>query len=236
MRGPSHAAFGSLQYLCGNVPAIDLMQVASNEGGSFELKQDIALLFAASGDLRNIVKTLVGLPQAYAGSYSIVINDKNFTVAARNAMLLLIALYFEPEIAAPLMLHLWYSAMLPDEMTKALQEVVLPCIVDVCMKIQHKPAQSLQAKTFSFGQSSVRLVFKVCEWFELRNMFVIPKGLTAHNARMARQAVTFARQDHIDRALLKMPPGRRAGAIKFRTEGILLPFGACSAKFSNPNP
>lgn len=236
MYGPSVASFGSLQYFWGNVPALDLMQVASNEGESSILHENITMLFAASGDLRNVVKTVNGMPGTYSGDCSIVINDKNFAIAARNAMLLLTALHFEPAVASPIMLHLWYSAMLPKEMITALQEVVLPCISDVCEKIKNKPEHSFQAKTFRFGQSSVRLTFKKYEWFALGRMFLVPEGLTESQAQTIRHEVILARKDHIDRALLHMPPGRRAGMMKFREGGVLLPFGASCTAFSVPNP
>jgi hypothetical protein len=179
------------------------MQAACNEGESSILQQNVALLFAASGDMRNVVKTAVGMPEAYSAQCSIVINDKNFVIAARNAMLLLTALHFEPATAAPIMLHLWYSAMLPEEMIAALQEVVLPCVVDVYEKIMNKSEESFHAKTFKFGDSSVRLIFKKYEWFELGRMFLVPEGFTASQAQIVRRKVTLARKDHVDRAIFQ---------------------------------
>lgn len=236
MGGPPLASFGSLQYLWGNIPALDLLKVAENEGDEVILQQDMSLLFAASGDLRNVVKTVVGLPKNYVGRCHIVINDRSTTVFARNALLLLVALQFEPEVATPIMLHLWYSAMLPQAMVEALQKGILPCIQDVCDKIQKKPENVMQAKTFLHGNSSVRLVLKKLEWTVLVRMLVPSKELTAPIAQTIRQAITLARVDHIDRSLYRMPPGRRARAIHFRRYGVLLPFGASRKDFAVPNP
>jgi hypothetical protein len=77
MGGPPLASFGSLQYLWGNIPALDLLKVAENEGDEAILQNDVSLLFAASGDLRNIIKTVVGLPEDYAGNCKAVINDRD---------------------------------------------------------------------------------------------------------------------------------------------------------------
>jgi hypothetical protein len=43
------------------------MQIASNEGERSILQQDITLIFAASGDLRNVVKTVNGMPGILEG-------------------------------------------------------------------------------------------------------------------------------------------------------------------------
>jgi hypothetical protein len=236
MGGPPLAQFGAPQYLWGNMPAIDLLKVTENEGDESVLRQDISLLFAASGDLRNVVKTIVSLPENYTESCKTVINDMNTTIVTRNALLLLTALQFEPEVATPIMLHLWYSAMLPRRMVEALQEGILPCIQGVCDKIEIRPDNSIQAKTFVNDKGSVRLILKKTEWNALAKMLAPSKELTAPAAQAIRRRVTQARVDYIDRSLCKMPPGRRAGAIDFRQNGILLPFGASRKEFSVPNP
>lgn len=236
MTGPPLAQFGSPQYLWGNIPAIDLLNVTENEGIKVILQQDVSLLFAASGDLRNVVKTITGLPENYPGNCKTVINDRNTTVVLRNALILLVALQFEPETATPIMLHLWYSAMLPRGIVEALQKGILPCIRDVCNKTKTKPDNSLQAKTFVHGKGSIRLVLKKSEWFAFAKMLEPNEELTAPMAQTIRRKITQARIDHIDRSLCKMPPGRRAGASDYRQHGILLPFGASRKEFIVPNP
>lgn len=236
MAGPPLAMFGSLQYFWGNIPALDLLKVKDNEGEEAIMQRDVALLFAASGDLRNVIKTIIGLPESYAGNCTVVVNDLNTAIVARNAMLLLTALHFEPEVAAPIMLHLWYSAMLPQAILQALQDGILPYIHDVCNKIKDKPTDSMQAKTFEIGGSSVRLMLKKREWVGLATMFKVPEGLRAPEAQSIRRSVTMTRVDHIDRHIYKMSPGRRAGAIDFRQHGVLLPFGASRKDFAMPNP
>lgn len=139
------------EYLWGNVPALDLLNVKDNEGAKDVITQDLSLLFAASGDIRNVVKSIVGIPEEYQGQCTVVINDINFSIVARNAIMLLTTLQFQPEVAAPMIIHLWYSVLLPASMLQALQDSILPYIEDVCTKIKGKAGDSLQAKTFSSG-------------------------------------------------------------------------------------
>ncbi|KDQ26755.1 hypothetical protein PLEOSDRAFT_168906 [Pleurotus ostreatus PC15] len=74
-------------YLWGNVPAIDCLNIARNEQGAAKT-MDFDLCFAASGDIRNMVQTVNGLPVDYAGKCSIVLNDKNPIIVARNMLIL----------------------------------------------------------------------------------------------------------------------------------------------------
>jgi hypothetical protein len=91
------------QYLWGNTPALDILKLEGNEGESTE--RNFNLLFAASGDLRNMIETIVSLPNEYKGTIRVVINDVNFNVVAMNIILLMGALHFEPEEAAATILH-----------------------------------------------------------------------------------------------------------------------------------
>ncbi|QPC76664.1 hypothetical protein HYE68_007416 [Fusarium pseudograminearum] len=67
--------FGGKKYLWGNVPALDVLQLGSNEGDNYQ--GQLNLLFAASGDLRNVVKTVVELPSTYDQTINIVMNDRD---------------------------------------------------------------------------------------------------------------------------------------------------------------
>ncbi len=42
------------------MPALDILNITSNEGEADILERDINLLFAATGDPRNVIKTIVG--------------------------------------------------------------------------------------------------------------------------------------------------------------------------------
>jgi hypothetical protein len=145
------AMFGKKKYLWGNMPALNILQLQHNETETYATSHDFNLLFAASGDLRNVIKTIVGLPEGYKGQCAAVLNDMVFNIVARNVIMLLIALHFEPEIAVPMIIHLWYSALLPFCMMQAIQSSILPMIECVCQKIKDKPNSALHAKTFETG-------------------------------------------------------------------------------------
>ncbi|KAF1977218.1 hypothetical protein BU23DRAFT_596674 [Bimuria novae-zelandiae CBS 107.79] len=82
-------------------------QAAHNGGTDRIVNQVLNLLFAASGDIGNIVKTVRRLPKEYQGNCTMVCNDNDFQVNGRNVILLMTVLHFEPEVSTPIMIHLW---------------------------------------------------------------------------------------------------------------------------------
>jgi hypothetical protein len=63
-----------------------------------------------------------------------------------------------------MMLHIWYSALIPVQMLLSLQEKLLPLIEDVCSKIgdEGPEAMWLQAKTWRIGNRSIAVGFLQC--------------------------------------------------------------------------
>lgn len=235
--GETFATFGALKYLWGNMPALDIMGSPS-EADEINSKQDLALFFAASGDLRNVIKTLASIPDTHDGNVWVVVNDREFIVVARNIMMLLTAFLFDFKVAVPMIIHLWYSAALPHTMIDALHANVLPLIQDVCTKIEDKPDGSIQENVFGFDGNKLRVTLTKKEWLSLADYFKVPDSVTLEKSHEIRCRVTMApeRIDHRDRAMLHWPRALRAVDLRFRQEGILLPFGCSVAAFDTPNP
>jgi hypothetical protein len=236
--GPPLAMFGTKKYLWGNMPALDILQLRDNESETGAMNHNFNLLFAASGDLRNTVKTIVGLPDGYKGGCVAVLNDKEFIIVARNAIMLFIALQYEPGTAVPMIIHMWYSALLPSPMMQAIQSDILPMIEQVCDKIKDKPNGVAQAKTFDIDGRKLRIVLKKEDWIRLAKFCQVPGGLNAKDAQQIRRRIMLApeRVDYRDRAMLHLPKGVRQGEMHFRDTGILLPYGCSTKDFTIPNP
>ncbi|KAJ1324714.1 DUF4470 domain-containing protein [Microdochium nivale] len=229
--------FGGKKYLWGNMPAIDILKLADNEGVSY--KESLSLLFAASGDLRNVLKTVVELPAAYTGKLKVTINDLDLDVTARNAIMLLIAFVVDdPEEAVDCIIHTWYSCLIRTAHNDILQQRIRPLIQEVCDKIRDKNPDSMQAKTWKFGKHSLRLMLKQSAWSRVLSYTDPPTGINAEKAVQIRQAVTIAasRIDYRDRHFLFFSPSHRIAKYRFRKDGLLLPFGTPRGEFVVPNP
>ncbi|KAJ7846287.1 hypothetical protein B0H13DRAFT_2093653 [Mycena leptocephala] len=101
----------------GDLPAMDCLQLSSNEGSNdLEPLPDLKLCFAASGDLRNLIRTINSLPSDYTGYCDVLLNDTNPILANRNLIILFVLLSSGPSLeeAAEFSTHLMYSAALPE--------------------------------------------------------------------------------------------------------------------------
>ncbi|KAL7939876.1 glycosyl hydrolase family 76 domain-containing protein [Trichoderma chlorosporum] len=229
--------FSGNKCLWGNIPAIDVLQLGSNEGNDYE--KQLNLLFAASGDLRNVIKTIAQVPVSYNKPIGVTINDNDFDVVARNAIILLTALVAENmDEAIDCIIHVWYSALIRKSDLDLLQQRVLPLVKSICEKTEGKDPSSLLGKTWKFGQRSLRLVLPKSSWDRLLAYMIVPEGLTAERASRIRMDVTLAeaRKDFLDLHLCFQSPCRRIAKHRFRQDGLLLPFGAPRHEFQEPNP
>ncbi|KAN0076101.1 protein of unknown function (DUF4470) domain containing protein [Elaphomyces granulatus] len=242
-----HNKFGGDKYLWGNTPALDILKLEQNEG--FAYQEDLALLFAASGDLRHVIKTIGSLPEGMTQQISVAINDREFDVVARNNILLLLALATQVNTetketttsldTAEALLHLWYSASIPSGVLSWLEDTAKPLIVDVCKRIANKRPGSILGKTWTFSAGrTLRLVLKQKDWLRLRD-FLEPGDMTTEGAARIRTAVTLAdeRADYRDRWYFKdASPFMRIAKQRFQEDGLLLPFGHPRVEFDRPNP
>jgi hypothetical protein len=252
-------SFGGKKFLWGNVPALDVLRLDSNEGEQYQGQlsllfagiympinavpqpnTDIERHFTASGDLRNLVKTVAQVPSSYDQPINIVMNDRDLDIVARNTIILLLALTSEGQDGTiDCMIHIWYSAFIRKSDLDSVNQKVRPLIEDVCRKIKDKPAKSMLGKTWKFGQQhSLRLVLEKSSWERLLSFMEVPEGLTTERANEIRTTVTTAesRVDYRDRSYLFMPPSHRIARYRFRQDGLLLPFGSCRSEFQQPNP
>ncbi|KAI1305140.1 hypothetical protein F5Y03DRAFT_406688 [Xylaria venustula] len=218
---PDQAMFGVIKYLWGNVPAFDVIQLGQNE--SIDFQEAINLLFAES----------------YRSPLHIVINDHDIDVVARNLIFLLIMFVEEdPNTAADAMLHVWYSALVTESCYSLLQKKLKPIVEEVCSKIAGKDGRIFIGKTWVFGSNSLRLILTQESWMKLPLYFDVPRGMTKEKAHSVRQAVVNApsRVDYVDRAILIKSPAMGLGMMKYRNDGVLIPFGQACDAFVIPNP
>lgn len=196
-------------------------------------------IYAASGDIRNVLETVRCLPQTYAKTISVHINDKDFDIVARN-LIITLAAFVAPDDAQAVdcMLHLWYSAMITRAHAEFLWARLRPLISDVVSKIERKKPDAVLGKSWIFSAGTCRAELTKSQWDLLLSYFEVPAALSTERARQIRTAVTLApeRQDHRDRHLCAQKPANRACLWRFREDGILLPFSSSREPFVVPNP
>ncbi|KAF9773218.1 hypothetical protein IL306_009010 [Fusarium sp. DS 682] len=189
--------------------------------------------------MHNVVKTITELPPGYDKSIDITMNDRDFDIVARNAIMLLIALTANNlDEAVDCIIHVWYSSFIRKSDLDILEQRVRPLIQTICDKTKEKPAGQVLGKTWTFGNRSLRLVLCKSAWDRLLAFLEIPNDLTTQQASDLRKAVTLAesRIDYRDHHNLLIAPAHRVAKQRFREDGILQPFGAGRTEFTIPNP
>lgn len=194
--------------------------------------------FSASGDLRNVTKSVTGLPPTFRSKCDVFMNDQDLDVVARNAILLLTALCFDPEPAAEIMVHIWYSALIPQPLLVRLHKKLLPLLHGVRSEVHAEPSNSLFSKTWTFSTRTLRLILQRDQWVRLPSYLDIPEGLSASKAQQIRMATTMApeREDYREQEQYAQLPEWRVSKMDFRRSGVLLPFGSSKKLFDTPNP
>lgn len=227
-------SFGHLRFLYGNVAAYDVLSLAHNEGITHS--KDLNLCFAATGDLRNIIKSIIGIPDDYNGTCLCIVNDKDQLVVARNVVMLLTSLIFPPIIAAELILHIWYSARLTPKMLQDVKDRVRPLIAEVVKKIEQKKNDVLLSKTWTFGTRVLSLRLYKQQWSSILRLFDGEQPVSKSEEERKYVMLNETRVDYRERRLFMLSPSRRACSFKMRETGMLLPFGSCLDGYNCSNP
>lgn len=181
----------------------------------------------ASGDLRNVLRSLNGLPSDYSGHLNLLINDFNPVIFCRNVVLLLILGNVSDEnLAADIALHFWYSAFIPLEhrfQTSGVLGLFLQRMRENQFPIPLGPRSTLST-TLSRELAEYFLHFISCSFSigDIQNEY-------------DRVRTAPSRRDYRDRMYASLRPSHRVAFQQFRRFGIVLPFGAFNAHFNCPN-
>ncbi|KAI0877726.1 hypothetical protein GGS24DRAFT_510589 [Hypoxylon argillaceum] len=146
--------------LFGCYPAIDVLQLARNEG--VERTEPIDILFTEPDDLRDVIKTILDLPNNMTAPINVFITDDNAAKTTRNLLLLLMALSSRnPRITAECAVHFWYSRFIPKWCKPAIQELLGSFIAD-CEPKDQEEKNTLKLigmkRRWDFGSASLDVV------------------------------------------------------------------------------
>ena len=190
----------------------------------------------ASGDLCNLIESVIALPEGFDKTCLCVLNDQDPAVVSRNIVMLLITVLLPPPIATESVLHVWYSARLTADMVQSLQRCIKPLIADIVRKIADRTSGVLYSKPWTFDKGTVSARLYKEQWSFM--LALLEKDHNVDTTEKSRKEVMLnhTRLDHRERSLVPLSPSRRVCAARMRQEGILLPFGSCLASFSFPNP
>ncbi|THH20849.1 hypothetical protein EW146_g601 [Bondarzewia mesenterica] len=239
-------------FLWGNTPAIDCLRLSNNEGMSESVQKKFRICFAgeswildawrinidkmrasASGSIRNIVKTVNGLPERYAGRLTIVLNDRDPIVTFRNALFLIVLANAgrdpdSQESAAEFVLHLLYSVALTEDQNACLTRYIFGLFAD---ESWDRPGDT----HLSVADGRIHLNFTAAHAKPFLDMVFSGYDWKTAKRGMSKVMLAPERVDYRDRYYASLKPGHRTSAARYRESGILLPFGIPKEHFNQPN-
>ncbi|KAG8905178.1 hypothetical protein FRC01_008440, partial [Tulasnella sp. 417] len=238
-------------YFWGNIPARDMLNTPINEGDSIK-NLDLNLCFAgtaflqlhdaprltfsgrlASGDPRNVIKTLNGLPLDYSGRCTLVVNDYHPQVAIRN--LVILGMLLDPsgppiELAAEAVLHTLYSTSLTSS-----QYGMVEKWMELVGKFGQRRSQPFNGK-LEFNSDAA-----LAWWYpeQVASLLHLIKAASYSKvqgeADRRRVMISPQRLDYRETYFIKLRPRHRIAYSHWLDTGILLPFGQPVDSFDKPN-
>ncbi|KAM5372074.1 hypothetical protein ACJZ2D_007724 [Fusarium nematophilum] len=221
--------------------AIDVLYLEKNEGKDFDGIIDI--LLAGGSSLRHLLKTIGDLPDEANPHLRFALNEKSMRATAGLvlSLILLTETSCEPEVNAEAVVHLWYSAKLPANIMDHIQKVAVQSILACATDVARLAAKGSVPKHDSFpiaitrGNLVLTIELSVAQWETLVRWVQVSENITEEDAQVIR-VLDRKYCEPLETILRRMTPARAAGLLKWRTDGILLPYGVPRDEFTVLNP
>ena len=239
------------RYFWGNVGAMDCLQWASHEGAD-ATDRDISLFFAgrqrflqasrhdstaisiASGDLRNVIKTVNGLPKDFQRTCKVFVNDFTDYISVRNLLFLCMLCDADgpsPEETAEGVLHLWYSSSITKSQSEFLSQWIDRLVPG--LKVPNK--DRISGSIDLHGPSTLRF-----DWPRSAAQLMVDLARASYSLASARESMRKVqaaptRKDYRERRIASLRPRHRASVQHWLRTGVLLPFGESTERFECPN-
>ena len=189
------------------------------------------------------------IPESFDGDVEMTVNDWEFDVVARNAVMLLFLFASLNDTSfdqasygsvAEALVHIWYSAFISGSLIASLKHRVGSLLHDSRTHTTETAHAGMIRKIWTFPRSKVlAITLPKDKWPLVIEYLEVPDGLTEQSAKEIRASVVMSqeRADYRDRWFFKdATPSMRLAKQKFRSDGLLLPFGHPRIDFNVPNP
>ncbi|CAG8831047.1 30638_t:CDS:2, partial [Gigaspora margarita] len=209
-----------VEYLWSNMPAIDILKLSLNElkDNKSTYKNSINLLFAASGDLNDVIATVNGISLDFNQEINIFINDFAKRVTIRNFVILYLLTKLGKN-AIDAVIHIWYSSALTNEQWHKTTDLLANILYD-----KFDP-HTKKDYLFDFDKLKIYTHFKPQTWKCLFEMVLCPIDLQTAIDMHTKIMLDPTRKDYLHQHMQGLTPGERICYDYFCRNGILLPYG-----------
>ncbi|KAI5457761.1 hypothetical protein BGZ63DRAFT_433269 [Mariannaea sp. PMI_226] len=222
-------------------PATDVLNLAKNEGEHFSGELNVLLL----GDtaLRHLIYTVTNIPETAMPTISVTINETDTCHLARTifTLFLLTNSSGDPVANAEAAVHLWYSAKLPNALLSHMEVVAASPILTAMDDVQSLVDQGRLSDIDPFpiilsrGSVSMMIDIDIHQWHEYIQ-YLRPSNIKKEAADICRLVDNKKNAPTLGAQTLRMSPSRVAGFLRWRADGLLLPYGHPRDEFDTYNP
>ena len=190
---------------------------------------------AESGDLSDIVHTILSVPDGYEGEVTLHLNHASPNVAFCN-LLSLLAMGTLGELSCNMLIQLWYSVAMTDQQMPKISEMCTKLLKDSEGKVMKGPYCASLPK---LPQVTLTIDLESKHWFKM-----LTENLTWQSPRHIekcmedRRKYLFSPQGkrYAVEMLTALSPYQRVSWDNFAQLGMLLPLGAYNAHHNVQNP
>lgn len=202
------------------------------------------LLTQTESSLRHLIYSICKLPDTANPKINATINE---TAPHHLARLVLTALLltddsFDPITNAEAVVHLWYSAKLPSTLFNHIELVAAEPLLTAMEDLDKLCADNRISEVNSFPVTmprrgkSVVIDINRAQWSQIIRFVKISKNTNVDNASIIRGWDCKKYSEPLYRVLRRMTPVRATGMMRWRSDGLLLPYGHPREEFDILNP
>ncbi|KAG8417018.1 hypothetical protein J3459_013071 [Metarhizium acridum] len=231
-----------------NYAATDLLNLEKNEGRFFNGM--LSMFIHGQSSFRHFIYTLLKIPKTAKPVLRLALNPTTPAHVCRDffAIHLLFDRHHDPYLNAEATIHLWYSAKLPLALWHHVDVVMKGYYEDFdeCFETARREQQSVSddgvgyevSYQMSWGDGDIKFVGNLFErqWRLISRVLKPDKQMSTDQAAIVRALDAEKSCEPLKIAASRMTHSRTAGLMKWRKDGLLLPFGHPTDKFDMLNP
>ncbi|ODA81265.1 hypothetical protein RJ55_04229 [Drechmeria coniospora] len=226
-----------------NHAATDVLQLEKNEGKYYN--GDLHLLLAGDAALRHLIYSVVKMPETASPTLCFCINERSYTQVARTlyALHLLFDQSHDAVHNAETLIHLWYSSRIPLRLHDRVNSVVMKSVLyDIERYCAHEDKEDTAERhnryRFTWRAENVLIQsdLKRDQWRAIKDLLDLKPMHRDFNTLLFRQRDDKLHAESPVRFIARMTHSRAMGRLRWRADGILLPFGHPRDDFTVLNP
>jgi hypothetical protein len=205
----------------------------------------MTLLTSLAFGLRHLIYSVAAMPETANPLINVVICETDFSQLLRTIISLHIMVSWrqDPEentaLIAEIVSHVWYSLKWPQELHSYVKDTVGNGALEAREHVRSsRDSGTVRTPSVTFGEGRLQLHAQLEPdvWDAIVNQIYQTSSKNERTARMARETDAMLYGEPLDRVHARMSPSRAAALMKWRQDGILMPYSSPTEAFVKPSP